>query len=89
MSFPDPVIGIAIEPKSQADIDKLSNGLSKLSEEDPTFTVKSDEESGQTIISGMGELHLEVLIDRLKREFSVECNQGQPRCIQGGYLQNS
>ena len=66
MSFPDPVIGIAIEPKSQADIDKLSNGLSKLSEEDPTFTVKSDEESGQTIISGMGELHLEVLIDRLK-----------------------
>ena len=79
MSFPDPVIGIAIEPKSQADIDKLSNGLSKLSEEDPTFTVKSDEESGQTIISGMGELHLEVLIDRLRREFSVECNQGQPR----------
>ena len=79
MSFPDPVIGIAIEPKSQADIDKLSNGLSKLSEEDPTFTVRSDEESGQTIISGMGELHLEVLIDRLRREFSVECNQGQPR----------
>ena len=79
MSFPDPVIGIAIEPKSQADIDKLSNGLSKLSEEDPTFTVKTDEESGQTIISGMGELHLEVLIDRLKREFGVECNQGQPR----------
>ncbi len=79
MSFPDPVIGIAIEPKSQADIDKLSNGLSKLSEEDPTFTVRTDEESGQTIISGMGELHLEVLIDRLRREFSVECNQGQPR----------
>ena len=79
MSFPEPVIGIAIEPKSQADIDKLSNGLSKLSEEDPTFTVKTDEESGQTIISGMGELHLEVLIDRLKREFGVECNQGQPR----------
>ncbi len=79
MSFPDPVIGIAIEPKSQADIDKLSNGLAKLSEEDPTFTVKTDEESGQTIISGMGELHLEVLIDRLKREFGVECNQGQPR----------
>ena len=79
MSFPDPVIGIAIEPKSQADIDKLSNGLAKLSEEDPTFTVKTDEESGQTIISGMGELHLEVLIDRLRREFSVECNQGQPR----------
>ena len=79
MSFPDPVIGIAIEPKSQADIDKLSNGLAKLSEEDPTFTVKTDEESGQTIISGMGELHLEVLVDRLKREFGVECNQGQPR----------
>ena len=79
MSFPDPVIGIAIEPKSQADIDKLSNGLAKLSEEDPTFTVRTDEESGQTIISGMGELHLEVLIDRLRREFSVECNQGQPR----------
>ena len=79
MSFPDPVIGVAIEPKSQADIDKLSNGLAKLSEEDPTFTVKTDEESGQTIISGMGELHLEVLIDRLKREFGVECNQGQPR----------
>jgi elongation factor G len=79
MSFPAPVIGIAIEPKSQADIDKLSNGLAKLSEEDPTFSVKTDEDSGQTIISGMGELHLEVLIDRLKREFSVECNQGQPR----------
>ena len=79
MSFPDPVIGIAIEPKSQADIDKLSNGLAKLSEEDPTFTVRTDEDSGQTIISGMGELHLEVLIDRLRREFGVECNQGQPR----------
>ena len=79
MSFPDPVIGVAIEPKSQADVDKLSNGLAKLSEEDPTFTVRSDEESGQTIISGMGELHLEVLIDRLRREFGVECNQGQPR----------
>ena len=79
MSFPDPVIGIAIEPKSQADLDKLSNGLAKLSEEDPTFTVKTDEDSGQTIISGMGELHLEVLIDRLKREFQVECNEGQPR----------
>ena len=79
MSFPDPVIGIAIEPKSQADLDKLSNGLAKLSEEDPTFTVKTDEDSGQTIISGMGELHLEVLIDRLRREFSVECNEGQPR----------
>ena len=79
MSFPDPVIGIAIEPKSQADLDKLSNGLAKLSEEDPTFTVKTDEDSGQTIISGMGELHLEVLIDRLKREFQVECNEGEPR----------
>ncbi|MGY8918309.1 MAG: elongation factor G [Flavobacteriales bacterium] len=79
MSFPDPVIGIAIEPKSQVDLDKLSNGLAKLSEEDPTFTVKTDEDSGQTIISGMGELHLEVLIDRLRREFSVECNEGQPR----------
>ncbi|PCJ80983.1 MAG: elongation factor G [Bacteroidetes bacterium] len=79
MSFPAPVIGIAIEPKSQADLDKLSNGLAKLSEEDPTFTVKTDEDSGQTIISGMGELHLEVLVDRLKREFNVECNEGQPR----------
>ena len=79
MSFPAPVIGIAIEPKSQADLDKLSNGLAKLSEEDPTFTVMTDEDSGQTIISGMGELHLEVLIDRLRREFSVECNEGQPR----------
>lgn len=79
MSFPTPVIGIAIEPKSQADLDKLSNGLAKLSEEDPTFTVMTDEDSGQTIISGMGELHLEVLIDRLRREFSVECNEGQPR----------
>jgi len=79
MSFPTPVIGIAIEPKSQVDLDKLSNGLAKLSEEDPTFTVMTDEDSGQTIISGMGELHLEVLIDRLRREFSVECNEGQPR----------
>ena len=79
MSFPAPVIGVAIEPKSQADIDKLSNGLAKLSEEDPTFTVKTDDDSGQTIISGMGELHLEVLVDRLRREFDVECNQGQPR----------
>jgi elongation factor G len=79
MSFPAPVIGVAIEPKSQVDIDKLSNGLAKLSEEDPTFSVKTDDDSGQTIISGMGELHLEVLIDRLKREFGVECNQGQPR----------
>ena len=79
MSFPAPVIGIAIEPKSQADMDKLGTALSKLSEEDPTFQVHTDEESGQTVISGMGELHLEVLIDRMKREFNVECNQGQPR----------
>jgi elongation factor G len=79
MSFPEPVIGIAIEPKSQADLDKLSNGLAKLAEEDPTFRVRTDEESGQTVISGMGELHLEVLIDRLRREFKVECNQGAPQ----------
>ena len=79
MDFPDPVIGIAIEPKTKADLDKLGNGLAKLSEEDPTFQVKTDEDSGQTIISGMGELHLEVLIDRLKREFSVECTQGAPQ----------
>ncbi len=79
MSFPEPVIGIAIEPKSQVDLDKLSNGLSKLSEEDPTFRVKTDEETGQTVISGMGELHLEVLVDRLRREFKVECNQGAPQ----------
>ena len=79
MSFPAPVIGIAIEPKSQADMDKLGTALNKLSEEDPTFQVRTDEESGQTVISGMGELHLEVLIDRMKREFGVECNQGQPR----------
>jgi len=79
MSFPEPVIGVAIEPKSQVDLDKLSNGLSKLSEEDPTFRVKTDEETGQTVISGMGELHLEVLVDRLRREFKVECNQGAPQ----------
>ena len=79
MSFPEPVIGIAIEPKSQADLDKLSNGLGKLAEEDPTFRVRTDEDSGQTVISGMGELHLEVLIDRLRREFKVECNQGAPQ----------
>jgi len=79
MDFPEPVIGIAIEPKTKADLDKLGNGLAKLSEEDPTFQVKTDEDSGQTIISGMGELHLEVLIDRLKREFSVECTQGAPQ----------
>ena len=79
MEFPEPVIGIAVEPKTKADLDKLGNGLAKLSEEDPTFQVKTDEDSGQTIISGMGELHLEVLIDRLKREFSVECTQGAPQ----------
>ena len=79
MDFPDPVIGVAIEPKTQADTDRLSVGLQKLAEEDPTFKVKTDEESGQTIISGMGELHLEIIIDRLKREFKVEVNQGAPQ----------
>ena len=79
MVFPDPVIGLAIEPKTQADTDRLSIGLSKLSEEDPTFRVNTDEESGQTIISGMGELHLEIIVDRLKREFKVEVNQGAPQ----------
>ncbi|MCD8291909.1 MAG: elongation factor G [Prevotella sp.] len=79
MTFPDPVIGIAVEPKSQADIDKLGIGLAKLAEEDPTFTVHTDEQSGQTVISGMGELHLDIIIDRLKREFKVECNQGKPQ----------
>ena len=79
MSFPDPVIGIAIEPVTQKDVDKLGTALHKLAEEDPTFKVKTDEDSGQTIISGMGELHLEIIIDRLKREFKVECNQGQPQ----------
>ena len=79
MDFPDPVIGIAVEPKTKADVDKLGIGLAKLAEEDPTFTVRSDEASGQTIISGMGELHLDVIVDRLKREFKVEVNQGQPQ----------
>ena len=79
MDFPDPVIGIAVEPKTQKDLDKLSVGLAKLAEEDPTFTVKTDEQSGQTIISGMGESHLDIIIDRLKREFKVECNQGKPQ----------
>ncbi len=79
MTFPDPVIGIAVEPKTKGDIDKLGTGLAKLSEEDPTFQVKTDDDSGQTVISGMGELHLEVLIDRLKREFKVECNIGAPQ----------
>ena len=79
MDFPDPVIGVAIEPKTQADVDKLGMALGKLAEEDPTFVVKSDDETGQTVISGMGELHLEIIIDRLKREFNVEANQGQPQ----------
>ena len=79
MDFPDPVIGIAVEPKTKADVDKLGLALSKLAEEDPTFTVRTDEASGQTIISGMGELHLDIIVDRLKREFKVEVNQGQPQ----------
>jgi elongation factor G len=79
IDFPDPVIGISVEPKTQKDIDKLGVGLSKLAEEDPTFTVKTDEQTGQTVISGMGELHLEIIIDRLRREFKVECNQGRPQ----------
>lgn len=79
MDFPDPVIGVAIEPKTQADADRLGVGLSKLAEEDPTFQVRTDEDSGQTIISGMGELHLEIIVDRLKREFKVEVNQGAPQ----------
>lgn len=79
MVFPEPVIGIAIEPKTQADVDKLGNALSKLAEEDPTLSIHTDEDSGQTVLSGMGELHLDIIIDRLKREFKVECNQGQPQ----------
>ena len=79
MEFPDPVIGIAVEPKTQKDLDKLSNGLAKLAEEDPTFTVKTDEQSGQTIISGMGELHLDILVDRMRREFNVEATVGKPQ----------
>lgn len=79
MSFPEPVIGIAIEPKTQADLDKLGVALNKLAEEDPTFRVRTDEETGQTVISGMGELHLEIIVDRLRREFKVECNQGAPQ----------
>jgi elongation factor G len=78
IEFPDPVIGIAVEPKTQKDLDKLGTGLSKLAEEDPTFKVETNEETGQTIIRGMGELHLEIIVDRLKREFKVECNQGRP-----------
>ncbi|MBO4268435.1 MAG: elongation factor G [Bacteroidaceae bacterium] len=79
MDFPDPVISIAVEPKTEKDMSKLADGLARLAEEDPTFTVKVDEESGQTLISGMGELHLDIIVDRLKREFGVECNQGRPQ----------
>ncbi|NNL16218.1 MAG: elongation factor G [Flavobacteriaceae bacterium] len=79
MDFPDPVIGIAVEPKTKVDVDKLGMALAKLAEEDPTFTVRTDEASGQTIISGMGELHLDIIVDRLRREFKVEVNQGQPQ----------
>ncbi|MDY5318752.1 MAG: elongation factor G, partial [Candidatus Egerieousia sp.] len=79
MEFPDPVIGIAVEPKTQSDLEKLGVALGKLAEEDPTFTVKSDHETGQTIISGMGELHLDIIVDRLRREFGVEINQGAPQ----------
>ncbi|MFO7868480.1 MAG: elongation factor G [Bacteroidales bacterium] len=79
MIFPEPVIGLAIEPKTKADVDKLSNALVKLAEEDPTFSVKTDHDSGQTVISGMGELHLDIILDRLKREFKVECSQGAPQ----------
>ena len=79
IDFPDPVIGIAVEPKTQKDMDRLGVGLSKLTEEDPTFVVNTNEETGQTVISGMGELHLDIIIDRLKREFKVECNQGKPQ----------
>ena len=79
MDFPEPVIGITVEPKTQKDLDKLGMGLSKLAEEDPTFTVHTQEQTGQTIISGMGELHMEIIIDRLRREFKVECNQGRPQ----------
>ncbi|MBT4774266.1 MAG: elongation factor G [Crocinitomicaceae bacterium] len=79
MDFPEPVIGIAVEPKTQADIDKMGIALGKLTEEDPTFQVKTDEETGQTVISGMGELHLDIILDRMRREFKVECNQGAPQ----------
>ncbi len=79
MDFPAPVIGVAVEPKTQSDLDKMDIGLAKLAEEDPTFTVHTDDQTGQTVISGMGELHLEIIVDRLRREFGVECNQGQPQ----------
>ncbi|RME98694.1 MAG: elongation factor G, partial [Bacteroidetes bacterium] len=89
MVFPDPVIGIAVEPKSQKDLDKLGMALSKLAEEDPTFQVRFDEENNQTIISGMGELHLEIIVDRLKREFKVECNVGEPQVTYKEALQTT
>jgi len=89
MSFPVPVIGLAIEPKTQADVDKLGMALAKLAEEDPTFRVHTDEETGQTVISGMGELHLEIIVDRLRREFKVECNQGAPQVSYKETLVNS
>jgi elongation factor G len=89
MDFPDPVIGVAIEPKTQSDVDKLGVGLAKLIEEDPTLKVKTDDETGQTVLSGMGELHLEIIIDRLKREFKVECNQGAPQVSYKETLTNS
>src|SRR5205814_9997227 len=79
MTFPDPVISVAVEPKSKADQDKLGSGLARLAEEDPTFRVTSDEETGQTLIAGMGELHLEILVDRLLREFKVDANVGRPQ----------
>src|SRR5438045_2277850 len=79
MTFPDPVISVAIEPKSKADQDKLGAGLQRLGEEDPTFRVRTDDETGQTLIAGMGELHLEIIVDRLKREFSVDANVGRPQ----------
>ena len=89
MTFPDPVIGYAIEPKQQADVDKLGMAVSKLVEEDPTLRVQTDEETGQTVLRGMGELHLEIIIDRLKREFKVEINQGAPQVAYKESIQNS
>ena len=89
MVFPDPVIGVAVEPKTTADMERLGMGLAKLAEEDPTFTVKYNEETGQTVISGMGELHLEIIVDRLKREFKVEVNQGAPQVNYKEALQNT
>jgi len=89
MDFPEPVIGISVEPKTQKDMDKLGMGLSKLAEEDPTFRVKTSEETGQTVIEGMGELHLEIIIDRLKREFKVECNQGRPQVTYKEAIKNT